>query len=292
MSAPSPFDLSQDDAYRTWRDQRLARHPTRLDELVVEISDPRRLTEAERDAILDRCRRCNMALYAGPTGEDADKDIIHALGLQLGLARLDHNTGADEDAITSLTVQGDAYHREYIPYTNRAIAWHTDGYYNTPERQIRGLILHAVHPAQSGGENDLLDHEILYIQLRDANPDYLRALMHPQAMSIPANVSGGAELRAEQTGPVFSVDPDGHLHMRYTDRTRSIRWRDDPDTQAAVQTLKDLLHQPGPWHFRGRLEAGQGLICNNVPHTRTGFTDGERPRLLYRARYYDRIQAT
>ena len=42
--------------------------------------------------------------------------------------------------------------------------------------------------------------------------------------------------------------------------------------------------------FRARLEAGQGLVSNNVLHTRTRFTDGEIPRLLYRARYYD--QAT
>jgi hypothetical protein len=34
-----------------------------------------------------------------------------------------------------------------------------------------------------------------------------------------------------------------------------------------------------------------GLICNNVLHTRSGFTDSpEHRRLLYRGRYYDRLQ--
>jgi hypothetical protein len=37
-----------------------------------------------------------------------------------------------------------------------------------------------------------------------------------------------------------------------------------------------------------------GLLCNNVLHTRDGFSD--RPdapqRLLYRARYFDRIAGT
>jgi hypothetical protein len=49
------------------------------------------------------------------------------------------------------------------------------------------------------------------------------------------------------------------------------------------------LTTPSPWHFKGKLEAGQGLLCNNVLHTRSGFNDGEQSRLLYRARYFDRI---
>jgi hypothetical protein len=33
-----------------------------------------------------------------------------------------------------------------------------------------------------------------------------------------------------------------------------------------------------------------GLLCNNVLHDRSGFTDNPAtPRLLYRARYHDRI---
>lgn len=292
MTTPSPFDLDQEQTYHTWRKVKLADHPKSLEDLVVEVADPRRLSEAEHAAILDRCRRCNMALYAGPTGGDPDKSIIRELGRRFGLERLDHNTGADEDAITSLKVQSDAYHRGYIPYTDRPIAWHTDGYYNTLDHQIHGLLLHCVHPAASGGENELLDHEILYLALRDANPDYIRALMHPRAMTIPPNVVDGVETRPEASGPVFSIRPDGRLHMRYTDRKRNIQWRDDELTGQAVTVLKRYLQSPGPWHFRGRLEAGQGLISNNVLHTRTGFEDGERPRLLYRARYYDRIAGT
>jgi hypothetical protein len=57
----------------------------------------------------------------------------------------------------------------------------------------------------------------------------------------------------------------------------------------ALEYLKSILHTPSEWHFHGKLEAGQGLICNNVLHTRSGFSDGENPRLIYRARYYDHI---
>jgi hypothetical protein len=91
---------------------------------------------------------------------------------------------------------------------------------------------------------------------------------------------------------VFSIRPDGRLHMRYTDRSRNIAWRDDPLSAEAVTCLKQVLQTPSPWHVTGRLEPGWGLISNNVLHTRTGFTDGAKPRLLYRARYYDRIAET
>jgi hypothetical protein len=36
-----------------------------------------------------------------------------------------------------------------------------------------------------------------------------------------------------------------------------------------------------------------GLVCNNVLHDRAGFTDrGDARRLLYRARYHDRVGGT
>jgi hypothetical protein len=233
-----------------------------------------------------------MAIYTSQCGDDPDKDIPRLLGHRLGLSRLDQNMGADEDAISSLTVRSDTLHRGYIPYSNRPIAWHTDGYYNTPEAQIRGVLLHCVQPAAVGGENELLDHEIVYILLRDRNPELVRALMHPLSMTIPPNVVHGKELRPARSGPVFSVHPDGHMHMRYTDRTRSILWREDPLTRDAVACLKDILHRKTDWHFMVKLDAGWGLVSNNPLHTRTGFEDGEHPRLLYRARYHDRIAGT
>jgi hypothetical protein len=285
----NPFDLNQPSAYAAWRETKLLDYPTRLEDLIVEIGNPHQLSEGEHGAILSICRKTNMAIWAGLCGHDSDKNIIRDLGLRFGLKALDHNMCADDDAITSLTVQSDALHKGYIPYTNRPIAWHTDGYYNPLDRQIHGLLLHCVHPADEGGENELLDHEIVYLLLRDREPEYIRALMHPQAMTIPANVSQGREIRPARSGPVFAVYPDGHLHMRYTDRSRSIVWRDDPLLREALDQLKQILKTETEWHFRGKLEAGQGLISNNVLHTRSGFTEDTCGRLLYRARYFDRI---
>jgi hypothetical protein len=287
--ALSPFNPDNSESYALWRDAKLNHYPSSLEQLIVEIKDPRNITQAEHDKLQQLCCKANMAIWAGLSGHDADKQIIRQLGSRFGLQRLDHNMCADNDAITSLTVQSDALHRGYIPYSNRPIAWHTDGYYNDLQHQIHGLLLHCVNPAEQGGENDLLDHEIVFIRIMDENPGYIRALMHPQAMTIPANVVDGEEIRPARSGPVFAIYPDGHLHMRYTDRSRSIAWHDDPLLSEAVSFLKSILHTPSEWHFTGKLMAGQGLICNNVLHTRSGFKDGDSPRLIYRARYFDRL---
>jgi len=294
MILPAHFDLDNAAAYAAWREAKLAAHPRRLEDLLVEVADPRRLTFAEREALLARCGVANMALYASSTGSDPDKDIPRQLGRQLGLINLDANRLADDDGISPLAVAPAGTRTEFIPYTDRGIKWHTDGYYNTLDHQVRGLILHCVQSAASGGENRLMDHEIAYILLRDENPDYIRALMASEAMTIPPRMEDGEVARAAQPGPVFSVYPDGQLHMRYTARTVSIEWHDDPATKGAVAALERLLaDESGPYVFRGRLEPGMGLVCNNVLHDRAAFSDSEtRKRLLYRARYYDRIART
>jgi alpha-ketoglutarate-dependent taurine dioxygenase len=292
-TAESPFDLENESGYAVWREQKLEDYPTSIDELIVEIKDPRRLTKAEFEAIHARCRKTNMAIYVGPTGSDPDKAIPGSLGRQFGLTELDCNTGADDDGVTSLKVVEGEWRGGYIPYTNHPIHWHTDGYYNTPAQQIRALQLHCVSPAAKGGENALLDHEIAYLHLRDANPDYIRALMAPGVMTIPANTGDGTEIRPARSGPVFSVNVDGSLHMRYTARTRSIEWPPNPLTRAAVNALETFLDSSSPYIYRATLQPGQGLLCNNVLHDRSGFDDdATHTRLLYRLRYYQRITET
>lgn len=291
----NPFDPDDDRAYRAWRERKLADFPARAEDLIVEVNDPRALSEREHAELLRRVRRANMAIYASRVTDAADKDIPRRLGAQFGLTRLDSNLLADEDAVTSITVTPGKSGRGYIPYSNRRLLWHTDGYYNTAAQRVRAFVLHCVAPAAVGGENGLLDHEIAYIRLRDENPDHIRALMAPDAMTIPANEESG-ENRAAVSGPVFSVDTGtGALHMRYTARTRSIVWKDDAPTRAAVQALARLLADDSPDVFRFRLAAGQGLLNNNVLHNRTEFRDGagaNERRLIYRARYYDRIRGT
>jgi len=290
----SPFLLENESAYQAWRSRKLENYPDRLEQILVEINDPRSLTQAEYQAILQVCRKTNMAVYASKTGTDPDKDIPRLLGKRYGLERLDCNMLADDDGLTSLTVVEGGQRHDFIPYSNKPIKWHTDGYYNTPEQQIWGLQLHCVQSSSEGGENALLDHEIAYLLMRDENPGFIRALMQPDAMTIPARVEEDGVARPDAVGPVFSVHSEsGDLHMRYTARTRSIVWKQDDLTLAAVAFLEKMLAGELPFIYRGRLEPGMGLISNNVLHDRAGFNDSpDKKRLLYRARYYDRIAGT
>lgn len=288
----SPFDLDQPLAYQRWRDAKRASHPTHARDLVVNVADPRALSDAEVQALLQRCATTNMAIYRSAVNTE-DKDIPLKLARQLGLHRLDGNWLADEDGISQIEVAPSNGERTaFIPYTNRAIKWHTDGYYHPQARHIRAMVLHCVRSAAAGGENALMDHEMAYIAMREANPDWVRALMASDAMTIPERLDDAGVGRAEQSGPVFSVDPDdGALHMRYTARTRSVLWKDDALTRTAAAFLQRLLDSAGPHVFRVRLEPGMGLVCNNVLHDRAGFVDdAQQRRLLYRARYLDRVR--
>jgi hypothetical protein len=290
---PSPFDLDDPASYRRWREKKLDSAPRRIEDILVRLDDPRRLTTGERDALLERCAVADMAIYTSNTVGNPDKEIPRRLGAQLGLHHLDSHWLTDDDAISPISVTGAEQRgerKEFIPYTDKPIRWHTDGYYNLPERTVRGMILHCVQSAATGGENQLLDHEIAYILLRDENPDYIRALSQPDAMIIPPRMDDSGVARPAQPGPVFSIDSDGYLHMRYTARTISIEWRTDAATQAAVAALTRLLAAPTAWTLHGRLEPGMGLVCNNVLHDRSAFTETpEKRRLLYRARYHERV---
>ncbi len=289
----SPFDLDNDAAYHAWLENKMDDYPQHLEDIIVEVNDPRKLSKAEYKIIRDLVRKTNMAVYAGNTGDDPDKTIPAGLAQQFGLTTPDDNRGAD-DGITALRVADNDWRGEYIPYTNKPIHWHTDGYYNTLDQQINALFLHCVSPAVSGGENALLDHEIIYIRLRQENPEYIQALMDPRVMMIPANVSKeGKVIRPDRYGPVFSVSADGDLHMRYTARTRSIKWKQNKAAREAVALLHEYLHTDSPYIYRGTLQSGQGLISNNVLHDRSGFEeDDEHKRLLYRMRYYQRVENT
>lgn len=279
-------------AYLAWRDAKLSSAPAGVGDLAVEVGDIAALTDAEHGALLERIRRCNMVVYVErrPQPGRDDKAALRALGRRFGLDSLDGNALADDDGITPLAVHRDGTRARYIPYTDRPIAWHTDGYYNPDARRVRALTLHCARPAAAGGANRLMDAEMLYILLHEQDPALVEALAAPDAMTIPGNDEEGLA-RPPTVGPVYYVDRDGRLGMRYTARARNVEW--SPAARPAAEAIRRILDGPCPHVFEARLEAGQGLVSNNVLHTRERFQeDPAAPRLLYRARYHDRIATT
>ena len=143
--------------------------------------------------------------------------------------------------------------------------------------------------------NELFDPELAYIRLRDENPDYINALSHRRTLTIPAFVENGGVTRAQSVGPVFTWDRyTGNLHMRFTDRKRNIEWCKDDLTAEALGFLRHVL-ETDEHILKYKMNAGEGIICNNVLHNRSAFKDNNQPaagRLLMRARYLDRIEGT
>ena len=298
QEAESPFLIENETAYHRWRARKLACFAANRNDIAtpVAIINPTALSEAQRAAVTSRCQQYNIAFYTLEYGREKsfDKNTFKLLCLQFGLQTPATNPCADADAISSIRVVPNA---RYIPYTENGLKWHTDGYYNDAADTVRAFAMHCVRPADQGGENQFFDPEILYIFLRDENPDYITALMHPETLTVPQNSEEKnlADTRSRRSTPVLTVSiTDGDLVMHYTQRSRHATWRDDPLTIKARRFIREVLDSPGEYHIRYRLGRGEGVICNNVIHNRSGFGGSKQPsqRLLYRTRYRERIAGT
>lgn len=288
----SPFLLTNQRTYEQWRAQKLAAYPLDLNTLTTIITPNNNDYITQINRIKQHCAQFNFALYRFAEPETVSRNQLHQLAHDLGLTTIHNNACADEDSLSAITQTKHEGQHDYIPYTDKALSWHTDGYYHPKEQTIHGMLLHCVTPALQGGESRWLDHDIAYILLRDANPAYIEALMHPEALIIPANELNGVVVRPISTGSVFNIN-NNQLHMRYSARQKNIKWRDDKITLEAVEYLKHLWQNDNsPYIVRMTLKAGEGLICNNILHNRSSFIDSTeigKQRLLYRGRYLQRV---
>ncbi len=285
------FDAQDERAYQRWRERKLDAYPTDIGHIIHTIENPVKLADKERENLLKTSKKLNLVFYKFANDFNNIKEVLLALAPQLGLINLDDNLCSDQDKFSKLEDLGSG-RATYIPYTNKSLNWHTDGYYNDSEHRIRAFLMHCVCPANSGGENAFLDPEIAYIYLRDENHDYLKALMDPKVMTIPANEEAGRQIRPAQTGPVFLMDKKSQsIYLRYTARQKNIIWKDSMDVKNALSFLHELL-QTSPYIFKYRLKAGEGVVCNNVLHNRSAYEDSNanaEKRIFYRARFYNRI---
>ena len=294
-----PFNISAQADFNKWADYKLSLYSEdRLNELLepVAISADGRLTDDQRVAIQQKVERYNFALYRVNGDDEFDSGDLNRLGQSLGLRQLDANLCAEEDLIsvisdTSATPTGQNAKTRYIPYSNKALNWHTDGYYNPLNQRVMAFILHCKNQAESGGDNILIDPDIVYLLLRQQSADYITALSRGDVMRIPENRQDGVCIRQETASSVFQPSADfTRLAMRYSQRKRHISWKGDSLTQAALSELNRLLDTESNWRIKVRLRPGEGIISNNVLHCRQEFADGAgAKRVLLRARYYNAI---
>jgi len=279
------------DDYQYWRDEKLANAPAQLDDCIVEIQNPFKLSNTEKNKIISLCQKGNFALFQIQPVEQYGEAIIN-INQQLGLKDFDAHLFVKTGGLAHITQSDDKDQGEFIPYTDKNIGWHTDGYYNAINERIRAFSLFCVNPAAQGGVNEWVDPQMIYLLLREDNVDVAKTLTHPQAMSIPEHKVDGKVRRATSTGPIFFIDePTNELYMRYTQRKKNIEFLNSLEIKQAVEHLDALLKTNTDHHFKHLMQSGQGLLCNNVLHKRNAFTDDkDNPRLLLRGRYFNRIE--
>ncbi len=261
-----------------------------LADLLVDIRDPSRLNAMEIQALNKRLRCTNMVIYRCAAPENVTREHVSKLANQMGLGRPDRNLLAAKDGLSEVEVKDEARFAHYIPYTNRPLNWHSDGYYQSDQRIIRSMLLHCAYPAERGGELTAIDHRVLFSLLAELDIRFPEALSRTDAMTIPAHYEDGASRSASQ-GPVFFFEQNT-LRMRYTARKHNVIWASDVLFQEALSALQELFEQSTDFQYTRRLKSGEGILCANVPHRRESFEDGtdQKPkRLMYRGRFREAL---
>jgi len=282
---PERFNLDAEEDYKKWRDEKLAAYPKSVGELVVELGDMTAPTDGEKGKIRELVELANMCVYTAGTA-DLSMDSLLALGKQLGVSDTDKaRRHSNSDELTNSGILNSA-----IPFTTRHVRWHTDATYYGSDKTIQALFLLCKRPAVEGGSNKVLDNEILYILLRDKDPDALGVLMNRNCFKYKNPKTG--EIAENLGGKVFWTNSGGNLCHRFSFRKIDMAWSGDADVQAARAVLESMMLEQSEYVIEGRLESGLGLISNNVLHTREKLVDSDdaaQKRLLFRARFYDRV---
>ena len=285
----SPFILENQTEYISWRDKKLSLYPKDIESLSISFDfediDINKITQLKKIV-----KDYNFAIYNFSAQVSDEK--LQEFCVQLNLMSSVSNLLADQNGISSITDNSSLVQKksniEYIPYTNKPLNWHTDGYYHPLDSTVKSFLLHCNEPAQKGGENLLLDHEILYIFLRDHNPDFIDVLMQENIMEIPKNKNSGSS--SSSIGPVFYIDTENFLNMRFTSRQQNIIWKKDDMIKKIKDYISSFILDDDKYIFKLLLKKNQGYIANNILHKREGYLDGENKRLLKRLRFSERIR--
>ena len=285
----SPFLLENQTEYKKWRDNKLAQYPASKDKILVKLNDSN-LNDNSINLLRDSINKYNFGIYE--FNSKLTNECLKKFCSKLKLLQSVSNLLADENDISNITNQNTEREQssgiEYIPYTNKQLNWHTDGYYYPIDSAVKSFLLHCEHPAKSGGENILLDHEIMYIFLRDHNPDYIKILMQNDIMEIPGNknINGSSSIK----GPVFYIDEKNFLNMRFTSRQQNIIWQKSDMIKKIKDYIFSFIAEDNYYTFNILLRENQGYIANNVLHKRKEYVDGDKKRLLKRLRFSERVE--
>lgn len=255
--------------------------PLNINDLKVNLRDINHVSKNEISQIKEKLTKFNCCIYISDSNLKEDANIMK-FAMSLGMRTFDsHNI--DESNISTISADKTENNIRYIPYTNKALNWHTDGYYDS--KPIFSWLLHCVEPALLGGENFLLDHE-LAIREYILKHDDISCLMSNNAFSIPKDKVAEREVT---TNYVCDMNNEyKKLHMNFSMRKENIKI--DKDSESAVSKLIKIIKEDcKKYHLTYKLSKSEGIVTNNILHGRNSFKDGPTMRKILRIRSHERL---
>ena len=274
------FLSSKSSEFLKWAAQKENNIPKNINEISVEIKDINRATKNEISKIKSTLDKFNSCLYRSNRDLESNSCLLD-FAKAVGMKTFDCNNIEANEISTISSIKNEKI--QYIPYTNKALNWHTDGYYD--KKPLFSWLLHCINPADDGGENYLLDHE-LAMREYVLSYDDIEVLMNKRAITIPESQGSN---RSELSTYIFSFDNDYEkLHMRFSMRKENIKMSDN--TFAAMSKLTDVIQNNcSKYSINYKLSKNEGILSNNILHGRNSFKDDKVQRKLLRIRSYERL---
>lgn len=274
------FLSSKSSEFLKWAAQKENNIPKNINEISVEIKDINRATKNEISKIKSTLDKFNSCLYRSNRDLESNSCLLD-FAKAVGMKTFDCNNIEANEISTISSIKNENV--QYIPYTNKALNWHTDGYYD--KKPLFSWLLHCINPADDGGENYLLDHE-LAMREYVLSYDDIEVLMNKRAITIPESQGSN---RSELSTYIFSFDNDYEkLHMRFSMRKENIKMSDN--TFTAMSKLTDVIENNcSKYSINYKLSKNEGILSNNILHGRNSFKDDKVQRKLLRIRSYERL---
>ena len=263
-----------------WAEEKEKNIPQNSDGILVNIHDINNVKTSEIAKIKETIYKYNSCIYSSKIALKSNTNLLKFVEL-VGMKTYDCNNIESNEISTITPLQNSKIN--YIPYTDKPLNWHTDGYYD--KKSIFSWLLHCVNPATQGGENYLLDHELVLREYLLRNDD-INNLMAEDALTIPESKYTS---RSEISTYIFSFkNKYKRLHMRFSMRKDNIGT--SAKASPAIIKLREIIEDDcAKYSLTYKLQKNEGIITNNILHGRKAFKDDKVKRKLLRIRSYERL---
>ena len=263
-----------------WAEEKEKNIPQNSDGILVNIHDINNVKTSEIAKIKETIYKYNSCIYSSKIALKSNTNLLKFVEL-VGMRTYDCNNIESNEISTITPLQNSKIN--YIPYTDKPLNWHTDGYYD--RKSIFSWLLHCVNPATQGGENYLLDHELVLREYLLRNDD-INNLMAEDALTIPESKYTS---RSEISTYIFSFkNKYRRLHMRFSMRKDNIGT--SAKASPAIIKLREIIEgNCAKYSLTYKLQKNEGIITNNILHGRKAFKDDKVKRKLLRIRSYERL---